>query len=181
MKGLTMRGGNNRIPPSEHLARGTYRANRHSKLPNDSITNPPLASDPPAELTDRGRAVWEDLYPIVTSLGIVTEAERHTFAMFCLYQGYHIEAAEHVKLEGMFKKPKRGESAEGVQYSRWYRLMNDSAVMSIKLASCLGLTPTDRHRVARVNRATEQLSEPHARPLTDLDRLLPFGPPKDGA
>ncbi|MBP3958705.1 phage terminase small subunit P27 family [Gemmata sp. G18] len=165
------RGGNNRIPPSQHLARGTYRKDRHSELPTDPITPPPLAPDPPTALTDRGRVVWDRLYPLVTSQGIVTELDRYIFAAYCQFEAFYTEAAEHVRDEGCFKKPKRGESAEGVQHSKWYRLMRDSLAQVKSLAAMLGLTPVDRHRVtkAKIEGQTEDVT--NKKPVSDLDRI----------
>ncbi|MBP3954896.1 P27 family phage terminase small subunit [Gemmata sp. G18] len=167
-----MRGGNNRIPPSEHLARGTYRANRHGQLPNDPISHPLLPADPPPGMRPDAVRVWNDLYPLVTGQGMVTLAERELFAMYCRAMGDYLEAREHVNKEGFFKKPKCGESGDGVQYSRWYRLMCDRETVAARLGAQIGLTPVDRHRVARAKVSDAVRKDvTNVKPMTTLDRL----------
>ena len=163
--------GNRRKPLSVRLEEGTYyRPSRHGPLPKESTSSPPLAPDPPGELNNYARDVWVRLYPLVTSQGIVTELERDIFKMFCASLGFYNEALEHVKSEGVFKKPKRGD-IDGVQFSKWWRVMADRESQTKSLAAMIGLTPVDRQRVSKAKIEGQADDVTNEKPVSDLDRI----------
>lgn len=87
---------NRRTPNNVHKLKGTYRADRHAKGPQDY--EPPAEGypEPPAYLSDTALEVWAEVEAVMNRCGLYTQADAAKLARYCsLEAGFRADPAEY--------------------------------------------------------------------------------------
>ena len=106
MRGGARRGaGRPALPVALHLARGTFRRDRHGEKPAPVVAPGKVLK--PSGLSEAAARVWDELAPICVALGTLTRADQRAFGVLCELQAT-CEAASATK----------GASAVGMRAER---------------------------------------------------------------
>jgi phage terminase small subunit len=144
----------------QHLADGTYRADRHGPLPTaDDPTPPPVK---PSDLGGEAGEFWDQVTGLLR--GVVRDRDAPLLAELCW------QWAELRRIKAVIAKTKPG--AKG-----YNQLLVGHAITTDKfdkIAGRFGLTPADRAKL-KVEAVGPPKPKVLARPPTKLDRT---GPPK---
>ncbi|MFF0498548.1 phage terminase small subunit P27 family [Nocardia aobensis] len=114
------------------------RVNRDEPTPemHDSL-------EPPVELSDRAREVWDRLAPDMVSKNVLTAWDLDQFVLFC-----DAVAVYHDCKEQMGGKYTALGAAGGVIKSPYWQIMRDCQSIMTQIGSRYGLTPADRARLS---------------------------------
>jgi P27 family predicted phage terminase small subunit len=122
---------------------------------------PPGMPACPPHLGATAREEWDRLAGILHGHGVLTEADRATFAAYCQSWARWVEAEEKLKETPMLIRTPSGY----VQQSPWLSIANRQLELMNRQAAELGLTPASRTRV----RALETISEPT---INKIERVI---------
>jgi P27 family predicted phage terminase small subunit len=162
--GKTMKGGNNRKPSQLKKLKGTYRKTREVK----NEPEPPQVGgwlEPPSELGPHGSKKWYELFPLLTTTGIMTVADLSTFELLCKnyqlmneieYALTHYTDEEGVERERKITDYLRTVNSQTAYLWKSYRESMDT------YRRCLqefGMTPVARARVEAVEKPKKSEEE----------------------
>lgn len=82
--------------------------------------------------------------PILADMGLISEADRAAFAMYCQSWGEYVEAENHIRKKGRVVTTPNGS----IQVSPWVSISRNARLIAHKFLACFGMTPADRSRVA---------------------------------
>jgi len=118
----------------------------------------PLA--PPAMLNDprcaAPRAIWLDYVPRLARINAVTETDRHTFAMFCVYTAEFAAANAAIIDEGYSRNVKTISGSMMPRKNPNVERRDTACAFMLDLAKRFGLTATDRFNLLSQQRAVLQ-------------------------
>jgi P27 family predicted phage terminase small subunit len=130
-------------PTALKVLHGTYRPDR---APEKEAT-PHLASGDqlkaPDWLSQGARQKWEELAPRLHSLGLLTEIDLDTLALYCTSWRNWRDAEEAVREHGSTTKAQSGYEAVSPHVTRAKNHLSEL----IKLSGLLGLSPAARTRI----------------------------------
>lgn len=126
--------------------------------------------EPPTEIAKDAVAAseWRRLIPLLMRARQITKAERGSLIALCREWSRYIEAGEKVATHGMVVKTPNGYPIVNPYLS----IGNKSLVHCTKLWAELGLTPSSRSRVSRVEGGggpDDPFAEFDAPPVTDIE------------
>lgn len=134
-----------RPPKANHLkvldgARES-RINRNEPQPSSPSENPPAAGgfEPPCDLSDGARAVWDRLAPDLEAQKVLTAWDLDSFAIFC-----EAVAIWHANKALMGDQYTARGAAGGVIKSPHWQIMRDAQATITQIGGRFGLTPADR-------------------------------------
>ena len=112
----------------------------------------PAASslEPPFELSERAREIWDRLAPDMKSRGIFTEWDADSFAMACdclaMYWEFRELLEEH--RDSPYGPYMAKGAAGGVIKHPYWQQMRDAQAMALQIYSRFGMTPSDRSKLS---------------------------------
>ena len=122
---------------------------------NDSEPQPARAVPRcPAHLTKTARTEWHRLVKELDAVGLLTNMDRGTLAMYCQAWGDHVDAQEMIKKTGVVLLNKEGN----LHRNPYYFVSNKAVEQMCKLGPLLGLDPSSRSRL-HVEPRPEEMSE----------------------
>ena len=137
------------IPTAIKVCRGNpgQRAiNIHEPKP------PPAALSPPAILGDAGVEKWNDIAPLLSRMGVLTQADLGSLERYCLMHEQWIVIVKHVQQHGMTRDNTdggRSTSAEGLLFKSLPREL-------LAIERQFGLTPAARSSMKVENAPSAQ-------------------------
>jgi P27 family predicted phage terminase small subunit len=138
-----------RGPPPQPVAlaklKGTYQPVRHAKRTVEPEAPGDLAQcKPPRWLTRRQRAIWTDLMKRAPR-GILRAIDRELVAVYCeLVDRHQRAAAAQAKLDAGEGLPLVVRGAAGLAPSPYLRIMNQAALLMVRMQSEMGFSPAGR-------------------------------------
>jgi P27 family predicted phage terminase small subunit len=119
---------------------GTLRPNRTNRSePMPKAGRP----EPPADLDEVARAVWEYYGPILARCKVLTMADRECLACYCVAAGRRAQAEEELAKHGPVVKSPSGYPIQ----NPWLAIANKSMEQLLKWGQELGLSPSSRTRI----------------------------------
>jgi P27 family predicted phage terminase small subunit len=125
-------------PAEVRKREGTYRQSEHG--PVVVLGGKPSAFDAPAHMSDRARAAWDELVPLLVPVGLLDRADAPALEAMCCAVAQWREANDVLQAEGLFVASPNG-----------YRVAHPAIAVANKAAAeyrswCarFGLTPSDR-------------------------------------
>lgn len=112
--------------------------------------------DPPADLDDTSRAVWDYIVGELDAMGLANRPDRDQLYAYCEAVSLHAKAVRMVHAAGPLIKDKDGY----VRLNPAVRVQHQSARTMLLYAREFGLTPA-----ARVHLTAQQVAEDHAERL----------------
>lgn len=115
--------------------RGSWRAKVRADEPEPDAAIPA----PPDWLSGDGREEWDRLVPLLASLGLLTEMDRSTLALYCQAYGVYVEAQRTLEQEGYYLASEYGQVAHpavAVAAKAWDQCLRAS--------QRFGFSPSDR-------------------------------------
>lgn len=104
-----------RIPTPTSLK--VLRGNPGQRPINEEEPRPPTADvAPPPRLTGEALAKWQEIAPLLASMGVFTQADRGVIERYCLMHEQWLHVVKHVQENGMTQLTQTGYSqltAEG--------------------------------------------------------------------
>ena len=105
-------GGHNKDKPELKVLKGTNRDDREINSPKPK----PIAGKCPSWVPNMGKRFWKEYAPILERNGLLTELDRHSFALLCYTYATWRKAeatlySEEFKVEGYRGKMKRNPVA----------------------------------------------------------------------
>lgn len=104
------------VPTSLKVLRG----NPGQRPLNTSEPTPPAAdTTPPPRLDGEALAMWNSIVPLLTNMGVFTQADRMVIERYCLMHEQWLHVVKHVKEHGMTQLTQTGYSqltAEGALF-----------------------------------------------------------------
>lgn len=104
-----------------------------------------FSPDPHRILDEHGVRIWEEVCPQLVSLGIFTNIDKDTLAVYCNELGLYYQACEKLKSDGFIEYT--GENNYPIP-SPWVGIRNRSIANAIKLSHEFGLSPASRTRIS---------------------------------
>lgn len=134
--------GSGRIGKPTHLK--LLEGEREDRINRDEPTPEMYESlEPPVELSDRAREVWDRLAPDLVNKNVLTGWDVDQFAVFC-----DAVAIYHDCKEQMGGKYTALGAAGGVIKSPYWQIMRDCQSIMTTIGSRYGLSPADRARLS---------------------------------
>lgn len=130
--------GPKKTPAAVKKARKTYRADRDAGPAIE--TKPPSM---PSWLGKEAKAEWKRLAPVLVKYGLLTEADRTTFGLYC--QAYHdfLTAKRQVDKHGLTTTTEKGNviqhPAVAVMTKAWARVLSAGAEFGLSPSARTGL------------------------------------------
>ncbi len=104
----------------------------------------------PADLTDIGRAKWDELSVLLYNQGILTEMDLEMLHLFCQEYEMYVDAVKNVKaFGGPVVKTDKGNSIQNPYLS----VANQCKERMMKILLEFGMSPASRSRVSAAPRA----------------------------
>ncbi len=97
----------------------------------------------PVWLLPEAKREWRRLAQKLNLMGVLTEADRATFAAYCQAYARWYEANKHIELEGSVFVTEKGYQ----QQSPWVGIANTNHRLMMQAAAEFGLTPSARSRI----------------------------------
>lgn len=157
---------------------GKRQLNEHEPVP----PAPPSGSvTAPAWMTKKGKAIWNELAPVVAGMGCLTTADRLPFARYCQSFARYLVLLESLRVEdpkgavypikdGNGKTKSVGELPQAAELRRLHEIL-------IKLEEHFGLTPASRSRIQVIGAAAPALpaaASSSSAPPANVSRLSAF-------
>ena len=119
------------------------RINRDEPMPTTESIEPPF------ELSERARRVWDRIVPSMTSQKVLTDWDVDQLAVFCDAAAMYQECRGLLVSEQNDEMPRFIEkgSAGGRIKSPYWQMMRDCQAMMTAVGSRYGLTPADRTKL----------------------------------
>lgn len=130
-----------RKPTRSKILAGTFRPDRAPA--NEVQPEAPVNLRAPVGLSKYAGAFWRRYAPELAELGLLTEVDVAAFHLMAVTWGFVMQAAEHVAMDGMFRRDENGVERRhpGMQVFR------DSAQQYKAWAAEFGMTPASRGRI----------------------------------
>lgn len=141
------------------------------RLNDAEPTYKPGAGSPPASLDAVGKAEWRRVSKLLTTTGVLTQADRGVLTMYCSAWSRWLKALKQVEETGGGVL----DGEHGSYQNPWLAIANRASDTAAKLGGLLGLDPTSRSRVSGVKPKAVAEEKPKKRPMTNLDRLRAEG------
>lgn len=120
------------------------RGNPGQRALNSDEPKPPLADiTPPRGLDEIGLAVWEEMAPLLLSMGVFTQADRRVLSRYCLLTEQFQRAVDHVRENGMTQITQTGYS----QLSAEGSLVKTLSAELLRIEQQFGMTPASRSTI----------------------------------
>lgn len=143
---------NPRKPTALKLVQGTTRPDRMMKNePQPDIAIPPA----PHHLSAHAREEWNRMSPLLEDMGLIAEADRVAFSMYCQAWGDHVKAEYMIRKHGHVEKTTNGN----VIQSPWVGISNKAKLIAHKFLVEFGLTPASRSKVNSTPKETKKDSK----------------------
>ena len=111
----------------------------NTKEPDPGTENPNC----PTWLLPEAKREWRRLAPKLNQMGVLTEADRATFAAYCQAYARWWEANKHIERDGSVFSTEKGYQ----QQSPWVGIANTNHRLMMQAAAEFGLTPSSRSRI----------------------------------
>lgn len=132
----------------QHKADGTFRADRHTRRPEKTLTALPA---PPAWLTKRAKEKWRDVGAQLVAAGHLTELDLDALATYCESWSAWRTALDRLAKDGQVVKGRDGSLKKHPSQQ-----IAETAFKTLAgLQERLGLTPIGRQRM-RLDAASEE-------------------------
>lgn len=132
--------GRKRTPTEILQARGSDRAKDRLKAPKPPAATPTA----PTELTGDAKREWNRVTKILSSMGMLTTADRVILTTYCQAWGDYLEARRKLAVEGFTQDSPSGARKK----STWLVIAHDSFAILHRCCAELGLTPSGRAKLA---------------------------------
>ena len=140
-------------PTQLKVLQGTYRPDRANA--GEVFPDAPCSLDAPPLLEGAAEAKWNELAPMLSRNGLLTECDLDTLTLYCQTWARYVEAETKLETEGATTVAKSGYE----QVSPWVTIAKNARADLLKLGDRLGLNPSARSRI-------------HANPAEETDELL---------
>ena len=136
--------GRKRKPAAEHEANGNPGKRPIRPEPEYKVVK---GSMPPDWLDDGAKDIWHELIPMLERTRVYTEADKYSFAMYCLHASAVIRAT--LKLQEIGKDIYINTNGN-VQPSPYDTILRQHSSLMHKCGGEFGLTPATRSKVTGV-------------------------------
>ena len=117
------------------------RGNPGQRTLNSSEPKPPPADlTPPDCLDEIGIKVWNEMAPLLTSMGVFTQADRMLLTRYCLLNEQFSHVVKHVRENGMTQLTQTGYSQLTAEGSLFKSLPSEL----LRIEQQFGMTPAAR-------------------------------------
>jgi P27 family predicted phage terminase small subunit len=113
---------------------------------------PPADLTPPEVLDEVGLEVWNEMAPLLSRMGVFTQADRRLLTRYCLLQEQFAHVVKHVRENGMTQLTQTGYSqltAEGA-------LFKGLPAELLRIEQQFGMTPAARSTLKVSNAASQE-------------------------
>lgn len=141
-------------PAALKVAEGTYRADRDG---NVDLPKPGRPPNPPTWLGREGKAEWRRLAKDLHTAGLLTDADRAVFTLYCAAWGDWVEASQLIRKDGFVTYTEKGNAIQHPAVS----IANKAWQRAIKAGRDFGLTPSARSTM-RIQRPEGESPEDQA-------------------
>ncbi len=131
-------------PTALKLLSGVTRPDRLNLDEPVPSPNPPA---PPEWLSAAALAVWDRLVAELETMGVLTSADTELYALFASTAAFYADAVRLVDTTGQLIRGRDG----GVVKNPAAQLVRDNGSLLARLSADLGLSPSSRSRVERVD------------------------------
>ena len=139
--------GRPRIPTAKLKSQGTYQECRRRGEPQIESGRP----NPPTYLDKEAKAEWNRVIDTLDSSGIITKVDRGVIVTYCESWSTYITAYKGVLKKGHILVGENGSVKKNPQAG----FLTDCRAAFIKCAQELGLTPSARSKVQRIEKEKE--------------------------
>ncbi|HEX4032610.1 MAG TPA: phage terminase small subunit P27 family [Terracidiphilus sp.] len=132
---------------ANHIAAGTFRADRHAK---SRLTFPPATGTAPRWLSKVAKAEWRRVAPFLLEQGALLEVDTAILAAYCTAFAGYLEAKSLVDEQGQIitvtSQTRTGSTSKPIRNPA-VTLMLDYQRSMLAAASKMGFSPYDRERI----------------------------------
>jgi P27 family predicted phage terminase small subunit len=128
-------------PAQLKILQGTYRPDRAS--PGEIFPDPVDDLAPPAWLSEPAQEKWNELAPMLSRLGLLTECDLDILALYCSTWVKWQEAERAIQENGSTTRAQSGYQ----QISPYVTIAKNALADLMRLGDKLGLNPAARNRI----------------------------------
>jgi len=127
-------------PTALKLLQGTYDKSR--AVENEPVYDAPATTEAPEHFDGLALLKWNELAPLLTKTGVLTETDLHNLEAFCLaYQQFRL-AQRLIDQEGFVV-----DSAGGVKKNPAVTVSHEAQRNMLSFGAALGLDPASRTKI----------------------------------
>lgn len=151
---------------NKKTAKGTARKNRQKDVPVMDVLND---LSPPEELLDDGKAIWNDIAPLLSEKQMLTHADRKMLTAYCMEMANYFQYSKDITAEGPMLELKNGKG-KVINYMKnpLCDLASKALQAAIKIGEHFGLTPASR---GKLNVPGASVDSPEERAKNQLQSL----------
>jgi len=125
-------------PTAIKIADGTYRKDRHGD-PETEAKPPPGLPQKPYWMTEQSAEVWDQVFPILDGMGVLTTADGNTLARYCNTFVRWFRANKFLQENG-----ERFETEHGPKSAPEVAIERNTSAELLKMEREFGMTPSAR-------------------------------------
>ena len=140
------------VPTKLKLLKGT---GQKCRMNPDEPQPPTEIPQPPTHLSPDARKEWKRITPLLKELGIISEIDMTSLAMYCQSWGEHVKAEREIKKTGGQVIAEKDEEGKILRLAKnpWLSVSKDARLLAHKFLVEFGLTPASRSRVSGKKKA----------------------------